>query len=133
MTKNAECEYDGGAAPRWTKTLGTAPGSQSESGMEDDAVAPDVPVVMARMEIEDDAARIDAQLRNEGANKPMTMFDMPPPSKQASAEPSRRGSFSSNMLAEGPATDTFAWSVRLPESSKIVLTFQQDAFTRSPV
>ena len=93
--------------PRWTKTLGGAPipGADGEEEMADQR-APTV------QESIDDAARIEAQLKNEGVSILTPVSDMPPPSKQALAEISSRRSATPSLVApEGAMSDAHSWSV----------------------
>lgn len=101
-----DCEYDGGAAPRWTKTLGSA--ATTTSGGEDEAT--DQPP-STRQGSDDDAAKIEAQLKNDGATNLIPASDMPPPLKSVPVEVSRKESIvSPNISLEGQP-DAHAWYV----------------------
>lgn len=104
-TKNVDCEYDGGAAPRWTKSLG----HQSQMALTDDGESSHGGSNEGEGQdgMKNDDERLEEQYRQHVAADKMTpISDMPPPSRPLS----RHGSIASSVFpADGAVSDALAW------------------------
>ena len=93
--------------PRWTKALGSS-ARDEEEGDADVSVGP----LLARQGSEEDAKKIEAQLKSEGSSHIPPSLGMPPPPKDILYDASRRDSLASpGVITDSPRNNSFAWLV----------------------